>query len=354
MALSESIGIYLESNECSNRESNNHAKIVSALQFKSENRHTTLEEIVELYKSANGIQVLLSGKTGSGKSTLINGLLGTEVARVSGAVGTKGTTTKVEEYTHTVKESVITVWDSPGLQDGTANEMEYLEDMAKKCTQRDLVLYCISTTQNHFIKDNNDIRAMKRLTEKFGYDFWTNAIIVLTFANMITESPNFKSLASKDKREERFKQWIQEWKDLIKEALLTEVGVPVKIINNLKVVPAGHQSERSLPDRDYWLSDLWMECFETIPTNEGQTALLTVSIDRLRSLDEVSELDFQDKSLQEQPLVIKTEMVNRFNKSSDFADKRSPGGLSIEEVQEESWAHHLCCCCCCYWGSSSS
>lgn len=82
------------------------------------------------------------------------------------------------------------------------------------------------------------------------------------------------------------------------------MNVSVDVVNNIGIIPAGHQSERSLPDRAYWLSDLWRECLDSIHTVEAQTVLLELSIDRLVSSDQVSDKDFRGKRLADQPLVI--------------------------------------------------
>lgn len=261
-----------------------------------------LAEVVEFTRTTNKLGILLSGKTGTGKSTLVNGLIGAEVAKVSKFVMGTGMTTEVKTYSTTIKGLEVTVWDSPGLQDGTKNEKCYLNEIATKCEKRDLVLYCISMLNTRFVMDNMDVRAMKKLTKCFGSQFWAKTVIVLTFANAIAET--FLKQVPRAQKEEEFSKWLSEWSQLIKTSLIKEVGVKPDVANNISIVPAGHQSDRSLPDRPYWLSDLWVECLNTISTPRGQVGLLLLSGERIKSIEQVTDADFHGKPLHEQPIVI--------------------------------------------------
>ncbi len=283
-------------------------EMVSSTEFTNE-----LEEIIEGVRKANKFGVLLSGRTGTGKSTLVNGLVGAEVAEVSDFVQRSGMTAQVWAYKKRIKGLDVTVWDSPGLQDGTENEDRYLDEMASQCAERDLVLYCISMFNCRFVVDNMDIRAMKIITQHFGSEFWTNTLIVLTFANAVVDT--FLKRVPEAEKGKKFVAWLSEWNRLIKTALIEEVGVDPEIANNVRIVPAGHQSERSLPGRPYWLSDLWVESLNSIPTVKGRVALLVLSGERLRTEKEVSEADFIGKPLHEQPIVLDATSRRRLRNS---------------------------------------
>ena len=125
------------------------------------------------------IRILVTGKTGTGKSALINGIMGLNVTKEGDSLDP--TTTTVDKFKRMVRGIPMIVFDSPGLQDGTKNEKQYLSDMERKCKEVDLVLYTLRMSDKRLHSD--DTNAMEKLTHAFGEQFWANAMFVLTFAN---------------------------------------------------------------------------------------------------------------------------------------------------------------------------
>uniref|UniRef100_A0A1X7U7R4 AIG1-type G domain-containing protein n=1 Tax=Amphimedon queenslandica TaxID=400682 RepID=A0A1X7U7R4_AMPQE len=222
------------------------------------------------------LRLLVTGKTGEGKSTLVNGLLGKEVAK-EGA-GTERCTTQVAEYKAELHGVPVTVFDSPGLQDTTENEDKYIADMKKKCQNLSLVLYCTKMTNNRLKEE--DKRAILKLTVEFGQNFWKYAVLVLTFAN--TENvtrrderdedtgpePDFDDTESWNVlKKERFEGRVKIWKESFHKFFIDEVGLTRDIVERILVVPVGdsrpsldNREPYRLPDRDDWFSEFWKAC----------------------------------------------------------------------------------------------
>ena len=199
---------------------------------------------------------LITGKTGVGKSSLVNALLGRKVAKE----GRKKVdcTFEVTPYRVTIDGVDICVWDSPGLGDGTANDEKNLAEIGSKITEKlDLVIFCLKMDDQRFRRDDKD--AFKILTENFGKKLWKNAVIALTFANKVKDPDG-------GDREAYFKQDLVDWQEEIHLFLSNNLFLDPELVQSLPLVPTGYYREPSvLPSGDHkkWLSKFWVACFKT-------------------------------------------------------------------------------------------
>ena len=147
-----------------------------------------VQKALEKHYDDKKLQILVCGKTGTGKSSLLNTLFGRELFEIGGPGEVTDfnfdyVTDEVISECINLQNVFVEIFDSPGLQDGTNNDEEYLDDMQKKCKNVNLVLYCIDMTTTRWL--HQDVKATKMLTERFTTDFWKKTVLVLTKANMV-------------------------------------------------------------------------------------------------------------------------------------------------------------------------
>ena len=282
------------------------------------------EEFKEWVALQRSLRIVVTGKTGAGKSTLLNGFVGENTHPFDEGHGLDPGTLEVKQHTFTKHNVEVTVWDCPGLQDGTENDEIYLQDMKKKTSgDIDIMLYCISMAAPRFDRVRHGI-AMQSLTEVFGRGVWRHTVIVLTFANRIVG--RLKRQEYESNMEARFEMKVNEWKEKLQNLLreLNNCAENEADIENIKVVPAGYTLP-SLPGRKYWLSSLWMAIFMTLKTEDAREAVLALNRHRFRTdpaeqyradanrPPPVSEDEF-NKEIEDHPIVISPDMEAYFHK----------------------------------------
>lgn len=239
------------------------------------------EEFKEWVSLRRSLRIVVTGKTGAGKSTLLNGFVGKNTSPFKEGDGLDPGTLEVKQHTFTKHNVEVTVWDCPGLQDGTDNDELYLQNMKDKTNgDIDIMLYCISVNDTRFDRVRHGT-AMQNLTEVFGRRVWRHTVIVLTFANRIVSRLKHREQSN---LEEKFEEMVKEWKVKIYNLFheLNNCTESDTDIERIKVVPAGFK-QPSLPGRKYWLSSLWIAIFMTLKTESAKEAVLTLNQHRFRT-----------------------------------------------------------------------
>ena len=249
------------------------------------------------------MEILLTGRTGTGKSTLVNALVGKPVAETGDVlcVGTK----HVSGYKVMSREGMeIVVWDSPGLQDGSGEEDNYLREMKENCSNVDIIIYCIDMSAARAQlggaekEQLNDLLAIKKLSATFGPDWWQHSIFVMTRANAFASA-----LMVKDNPERKFNERLKDWEKRI-HAVLAEEGVPKHVASEVPVKPASHPKKPHLPGHKYWLSALWFT-FTKRAKDPSQPMFTKANQHRLKNEKDVTSEDFK-KAGHAQPIVVES------------------------------------------------
>ena len=263
---------------------------------------TLSNETLYWLERSKSVNVIVTGKTGVGKSTLVNGLVGREVAKEGDTL--RPETTEVSSHIANVNGVDVTVWDTPGLQDGMENEDKYIEDMASKCGGYDLVIYCASMNESRF-GVSDDIKAITILTKSFGESLWEHAIFVLTRGNQVMPTKK-----DPDVRERKYRLF----KDVIPNVLM-KCGVTESMANSVPVIPAGYMEEDGggrelLPITKDWLSDFWNLSLARM-RESAQPAMVKANIHRIKKEEDVTEEDLR-KPAHQQPIIYSPNAILRY------------------------------------------
>ena len=212
----------------------------------------------------------MTGKPGSGKSALINGLLGIQVAEES--------TSEIQEFEQTINGITLSVYEYNGDNYNTDNS---LNEHSFKCTSPDLVLYTIQMTDNRVHAE--DTRRMKGLTNAFGTNVWEKVIIVMTFANRVWNPDHPHDV---NETEKYYNQKLSEWKNILPQLMVKGVKLPRELSKSIPIVPAGFYKIQDLPGEKHWLRSLWMETINHMNRSSAKKARYISQFNRDSSLQD--------------------------------------------------------------------
>jgi GTPase Era involved in 16S rRNA processing len=166
----------------------------------SEEVKAVVEELKDRLNKAKGkaFTFLLIGRTGVGKSSTLNSLMGAKVAPVHDF---DPCTTNVDIHETNLHGAIVRVIDTPGLCDteGSDNDAQYIELVRQKIPYTiDAVLFVSRLNEPRV--DASEQRGLRLITEAFGELFWKKAVIVFTCSDMVPVSRLEEYLDERTKR----------------------------------------------------------------------------------------------------------------------------------------------------------
>ena len=235
-------------------------------------------------KGKDSVEIVLAGNMGTGKSSLAYSIVGKRMAEEGNKAFSE--TTKIVCYTKAVdipseilKKTInVMVWDTPGLGDPLGDDEATAKEIAEKCKETDLLVYCLDI-RSRFAK--GDATRIKLLTEALNQQMWNHAIFVLTFANEV-------------KAEDELEEKITSWTDAIKRLMKEQLKFPHDIANHISIIPAGYRHYQP-PGIHDWFSPFWAQSFIKTKSS-AQPALLGINTGRLSSEE---SKDHQGKASEE-------------------------------------------------------
>ncbi|MEC4887720.1 MAG: GTPase, partial [Scytonema sp. PMC 1070.18] len=213
---------------------------------------------------------LLVGRTGVGKSSTVNSLLGQNIAVVGDY---EPTTMEIQQYDSEINGVKVTVVDTPGLCDEleeVGNDYKYLELM-RSCVNEVDSMWFVSRLDDKRVT-NDEKRGIKLISESFTPKIWQYTVIVFTFADALNDSQYSIAL---EKRTE-----------LIRNEIAKYTGV--EIAKNVPSVAVSNICETT-PDGKKWLGELYTQVYLRM-SNNGAAQFFMATLERIKPPEKEKEI----------------------------------------------------------------
>ena len=199
----------------------------------------------ELRNTGRSLSILVIGEQGSGKTSLINNLLGEEIAKE------EDDTPAISTFKGMLHGVSVTVYEASSLSVEDEQGRRQLKELVLSGSIT-FILYCLKMSETRMRQSLTDTF---RVFNSAGVN-WSKTVIALTFADSVPvpkamrRDPNFNM-------KQHFFMRVKEWKDQVHRVLTSEVGVPMQTAGLVAMLPTTGDPDELLPTGEEWCSALW-------------------------------------------------------------------------------------------------
>mgnify|MGYP004452836885 FL=1 len=238
------------------------------------------------------INIMITGATGCGKSSTINALFDTEVAKVG--VGVDPETMEIEKY----ELDNLILWDTPGLGDGKEADNRHAKNIIKKLSEVDnkgnalidLVLVILDGSSRDLGTSYELINNV--IIPNLGEDKENRILVAINQADMAMKGRNWDF--NENKPNDKLKEFLEEKVRSVKNRIYEGTGVSVEPI----YYSAGYKEEGEVQNRPYNLSKLLYYIVKATPANKRVVYVDNINSDESMWKDDDELLDYGKETRQ--------------------------------------------------------
>lgn len=235
--------------------------VIEKYNLSSDFKNFVISLFEKFESSRKEFSFLLVGRTGVGKSSVVNALIDCDIAPTDPY---EATTMEVKSYESEINGIQFTVIDTPGLCDDLdeqGNDQNYLELMSSKVKQVDAMWFVSPLNEPRVRSDEK--KGIKLISEAFSSNVWEHAVIVFTFADKVDRS--------------EYAVALQRRTELIRKEIAQYTGT--EIADKVPSVAVSNKNETT-PDGQKWLGELYVKVLEKI-SERGVTPFFLATAPRL-------------------------------------------------------------------------
>ena len=195
------------------------------------------------------LKILVIGDCYSGKTTLVNNLLGEEIAQDHAP--------SILSTFHGMFQGVpVTVYETSGLENPDAeNDAGCMNELRALLSggEVDVIIYCFKATETRM---RESLSRTFKVYHSMGLD-WRKTVIALTIADALPILNKSRQADSFNKAD-CFNECMDNWRDEIKRALIEHAGASSEEVKAIQIAPTQDDVGQHLPNDDPWYEPFWL------------------------------------------------------------------------------------------------